>query len=244
MSELSQTMTELSSHVLAELSTVLIGREPLNCTLQRIAEIAIRAIPEVDEASITLMGSGERARSVVFTGALAVDLDERQYAIGFGPCLNAALGGATVVVNVADPDTPYPDFAAVAARAGVHQVLAVGLPVQQQVIGALNLYTHRVEPFDGATLHLARTFAGYAGAVVANAAQYSTAAELAAHLQQAMNSRAVIEQAKGILMARHACTSDDAFRQLTRMSQHSNRKLRDVAAGLVAAVASGRPGVG
>ncbi|HZA05504.1 MAG TPA: ANTAR domain-containing protein [Propionibacteriaceae bacterium] len=241
MSELSHTTTD-RPQVLAELTTIILGEKPLNPTLQRIADIARRAVPRTDEVSVTLIGKGDRPRTVVFTASLAVDLDERQYAAGFGPCLDAAVAADTVVVDVADPDTPYPDFAAVSRRAGVRHVVSLGLPVQYQVSGALNMYSRQAEPHDEAALALAKTVAAYAGAVVANAAQYDSAAELAAQMQQALSSRAVIEQAKGILMAHHGCSSEVAFRRLTRISQHSNRKLRDVAADLVATVSNGRGG--
>jgi GAF domain-containing protein len=244
MSELSRTTAEESTRVLQELNTIVLGREPLNPTLQRVADIARRAIPGVDDVSVTLLDGGERVRTVVFTSTLAVELDERQYAAGFGPCLDAAAGGATIVVDMDDPDTPYPDFARAARRAGVDHTISVGLPMQDHVAGALNLYARQAGHKDERTVALAPTFAGYAGAVVTNAAQYSSAAELAEQMQQAMTSRAMIEQAKGILMAQHGCSSDTAFLELTRISQRSNRKLRDVAASLVSSVSSNgrRPG--
>jgi AmiR/NasT family two-component response regulator len=83
---------------------------------------------------------------------------------------------------------------------------------------------------------LAQTFAGYAAVALANAYLYYSTADLARHLQTAMTSRAVIEQAKGIIMAERRCTADEAFAFLTAVSQETNRKVRDVAATLVAGI--------
>jgi AmiR/NasT family two-component response regulator len=69
---------------------------------------------------------------------------------------------------------------------------------------------------------------------MSNAHLYDTKANLAQHMQAAMDSRAVIEQAKGIIMGERRCTPDEAFAILSRISQDTNRKVRDVAAALVA----------
>jgi len=87
-----------------------------------------------------------------------------------------------------------------------------------------------------------QTFAGYAAVALANAHLYDTTANLAQQMQAAMDSRAVIEQAKGIIMGDRRCTADEAFAILTRLSQDSNRKLRDIAAALVDRAAEGPKG--
>jgi AmiR/NasT family two-component response regulator len=83
---------------------------------------------------------------------------------------------------------------------------------------------------------LAQAFAAYAAVALANAYVYHSTADLARHLRTAMDSRAVIEQAKGIIMAERRCTADEAFEFLTGVSQETNRKVRDVAAALVAGI--------
>lgn len=238
MTELSRTLTDQPGRALAELSRIVLGEQPLSPTLQRIAEIAVRSIPAIDEASVTLIKDG-RAGTVVFTGQLAIDLDERQYETGSGPCLDAAVGATTVLVDLANPATPYTEFAAACRRRGVAHVLSVGLPVQQQTIGALNLYSKQGDPPDPSVVEAAGTCAAYSAVAVANAVSYDDTARLAEQMQQALRSRAVIEQAKGILMARHHYSPDEAFTALTRVSQHNNRKLREVAGELVARAARG-----
>ena len=126
-----------------------------------------------------------------------------------------------------------------AARRGVRHTMSIGLPVQRQTIGALNVYGTDDTPFDEATQELATAFASYAAVAVANAGVYASTATLAANLQRALDSRAVIDQAKGILMGRHGTSADAAFDLLSKESQLSNRKLRDIAQDLVDEVQRG-----
>lgn len=216
----------------AELSKIMLGDQPLGAALQRVAELAQRTIPEVDQVSVTLMRGG-RPETVVFTGGLAVSLDERQYESGFGPCLDAAVTGQTIVVANDDPDSRYADFSRAAWKAGVTHTVSVGLPVPQRVIGGLNLYASTAEPIEESTVDLAEAFAGYAAVAVANAALYSSTADQVRQLQQAVKSRTVIDQAKGILMGRGYYPADAAFEELVKTSQRENRKLRDVAQTIV-----------
>ena len=164
---------------------------------------------------------------------LATQLDERQYEAGFGPCMEAAISGATIPIDDTANSSTYPDFGRLARRQGITHTMSVGLPVQRQTIGALNIYGTGDGSFDEQTQELATTFAGYAAVAVANAGLYASTAQLAAHLQRALDSRAVIDQAKGILMSRHGMSAEAAFDLLSRQSQVSNRKVRDIASDLV-----------
>ncbi len=96
------------------------------------------------------------------------------------------------------------------------------------------------QAYDDEAVDLARTFAAYAAVAVANAHLYDSTAALAEQMRAAMANRAVIEQAKGIIMGERRCSPDEAFALLSKVSQDSNRKVRDVAAALVAQ-ATGRP---
>ena len=211
---------------------------PLGEVLAEIAALARVTVPGADQVSVTLV-DGDQARSVAFTGPLAIQLDERQYASGFGPCLDASVSGGTIVIPDTAADDRYPEFCAVAARAGVGSSLSVGMPVPQRVVGGLNLYAATAGAFDDAAIELARAFADYGAVVLVNAALIASRTDLATQLERAMVSRATIEQAKGILMGRLAVDADAAFGELVRRSQRANRKLRDVAADIVAEVSPG-----
>jgi GAF domain-containing protein len=222
----------------AELSKIMLAEQQLSETLARVAELAKQTIPGAAEVSVTLMQDTE-VFSVVFTGSLASHLDERQYEAGFGPCMDAALSGATITISDTADDAVYPDFGRAAARHGITHTMSIGLPVARQTIGALNIYGTAEGDFDEATQELAAAFASYAAVAVANAGVYASTATLAANLQRALQSRAVIDQAKGILMGRHGLSADAAFDLLSRQSQTTNRKVRDLAQDLVTEVQQG-----
>lgn len=218
------------------LSSIVVGERPPEDALREVASLAKQVLPGVLDVSLTVVDRG-RPRTVVFTGPLAVQLDERQYEEGFGPCLDAARSGQVITVDAGEEtSSPYAAFATLAARSGVRQTIAMGLPVGDRTIGGLNFYRSDAGPVPEAIEHQLRAFVGSAAAVVNNLDSYARATAETAQLRLAMDSRAVIEQAKGVLMAREHCSADEAFALLTRVSQHQQLKLRDVAAAVVADV--------
>lgn len=228
-----------SEAAFVELGKILHGEAPLNDVLLRVAEAARQIIPEVTDVSITTI-ENDQPRTVVFTGPVAIYLDERQYEKGFGPCMDAAVSGNTVLVDSADPRSDYADFAAVAREQSITYTLSTGMPVPQRVVGGLNLYSRSELAPSEQSIATAETFAAYAGVAVANAVLFHNTVNLTQHLRAAMHSRAVIEQAKGVLMARQRCSADDAFAILTRLSQNRNVKLRTVAEQIVGSVQGAR----
>lgn len=228
---MAQTPTD-PTEAFAELGQIKLSETDLNGVLARIAEAARRTIPGAEQVSVTLVRSGG-AHTAAYTGEPALIADEWQYVRGHGPCLDAAQGGATMSVPDMAAEARWPDWAAHARAAGVGSSLSIGLPIQDAVVGALNVYGAERDAFDEDSIRLAETFAGYAAVALANAHLYDTTATLAQHMQVAMESRAVIEQAKGLIMGERRCTPDEAFAILAKVSQESNRKLRDVAAALV-----------
>src|SRR4051794_33742205 len=216
----------------AELSKIMLSEQQLSETLARVAELAKETITGAADVSVTLMDDGH-VSSVAFTGPLSAQLDERQYEAGFGPCMDAALSGATVTIENTAADATYPDFGRAAARQGITHTMSIGLPVARQTIGALNIYGTAAGSFDAGTQELATAFASYAAVAVAKAGVYARTATLAANLQRALQSRAGIGQAKRIPLGRHGISADDAFERLSAQSQATNRKLRDIASDLV-----------
>jgi GAF domain-containing protein len=216
-----------------ELGRVKLDEVDLDAMLHRIAQLAKRTIPGARDVSVTLL-RGDGAHTAASTGELALALDELQYEHGYGPCLDAAAATASLSIPDMSNEPRWPDWAERATQAGAHSSLSIGLPVHEKVAGALNVYATESGAFDDDAITLAQTFAGYAAVALANVHLYETQATLAAHMQKAMESRAVIEQAKGIIMSDRRCTADDAFAILRNLSQDTNRKIRDVATVLVA----------
>ena len=222
----------------AGLARILLGQQDLGDVLATVARLAADTIPGADDVSVTLL-KDDKAHTAAFTGPISIALDEHQYGIGHGPCLDAAQAGATIIVDIPVGDD-YPDFVRQAREAGVRRTMSIGLPVPQGTLGGINIYGLREGHFPDDAIRRAQTFAAYAAVAVANAAAYADTVALARQMQQAMATRAVIEQAKGILMCDNRCTADQAFAMLAQASNHSHRKLRDIAAGIVDATAHGR----
>jgi len=174
-------------HAFAELARLTVNVDPPEHTLRRVAELAKRTLGEVEDVSLTVIDRGQ-PRSVVFTGPLAVDLDERQYELGFGPCLDAAKTGQTLVVDTTDADSPYREFGRIAARAGVRHVVSVGMPLAERSIGGMNIYRTAEGLFSRALLKRAEVFASYAAVAVNNIASYAGATTEVAHFRTAMQS--------------------------------------------------------
>jgi GAF domain-containing protein len=223
--------------VFAQLGTFVLGEQPLSQILERVVHLASEMLPGSAEASITLL-TDDRPSTLAFTGEVAVALDERQYEDESGPCLTCARTGQTVVIPDMTAETRWPRYVESAREHGVRSSMSVPL-VQRTIAGALNYYVSHAGGFDDHTVDIAETFAGHAAVAVANAQLFEATAALAEQMRQAMASRAVIEQAKGILMRDRGCSSEEAFEVLVRLSQTTHVKLRDLAQRLVDQVAGG-----
>jgi GAF domain-containing protein len=202
----------------------------MDSLLQTVAELAKTVMPGNPETSVSVL-IRDRPTTAASTGPLATDLDERQYGAGHGPCLHAARTGELTEIPDTRADDRWPDYTPRAVEHGNLSSLSVPLPIdeKEQVTGALNIYARRPDAFDEASRSVASRFAPYAAVAAGNLWLYQRARDMGDNLQTALESRAVIDQAKGILMERHKITADQAFGVLARVSQEMNRKLLDVA---------------
>src|SRR5215203_2748797 len=123
----------------AALGRIKLSDTDLPGVLKQISELAQRTIPAAEEVSVTLVGDAG-AYTAAFTGQTALILDEWQYEQGRGPCVDAAQAAAVVSVPDTATDDRWPDWAARARAAGVHSSMSIGLPIQEAVVGALNVY--------------------------------------------------------------------------------------------------------
>ncbi|MCU1360492.1 MAG: hypothetical protein JWN99_1781 [Ilumatobacteraceae bacterium] len=218
----------------AALTNFYIGDLSFTETLQRVAESSVRAVPVANFAGITMLIDGKE-RTGVFTDPEAPDLDEIQYRTGEGPCLDAFHHGEIYrIADMSAPDLPWPAFREECRRHGVNSTISLPLLVEEVSYGALNLYSYQQDSFGADEIRIGRRFVSQVAIVVANSYVYTTARALAEQLTEALRHRAEIEQAKGIIMGALRCTPDQAFERLVHQSQHENRKLRDVALGIVA----------
>jgi GAF domain-containing protein len=209
----------------------------MDALLQTVADLTKTVMPGNPEASVLLLAKGQPT-TVSSTGELATDLDETQYEKGHGPCLHAARTGEVTEIPDTRADDRWPDYTPRAVEHGNLSSLSIPLAIDpdEQVTGALNIYARRPDAFDEDSRATATRFAPYA-AVAAVAAgnlyAYQSARDMAENLQAALEFRAIIDQAKGILIERYKLTPDAAFQLLARASMTTNRKLRDIADHLV-----------
>jgi GAF domain-containing protein len=211
-----------------ELGLFSFAEHSLPSVLDKVTQLATHVLPGEPSTSVTIVEKG-RPRTVAASERLALDLDETQYRLGGGPCLTAATTGRPAEVLDTRGETQWAEFAARAAEEGCRSVLSFPLPVQERVSGALNVYARHAPIADARTRDLVSRFAAYAVVPVSNMYLYTTAVEQAGNLRAALDSRGVIDQAKGILMERFRLTADQAFQMLARASMNTNRKVRDVA---------------
>ena len=151
-----------------------------------------------------------------------------------GPCLDCVRGGASVIsADLGQDQARWPVFVAAALDAGFQSVLAVPMRLRDQTIGGLNLFSTApglVSPVDQS---LAQALADVATIGILQQRSAHRSSLLAEQLQHALNSRIMVEQAKGVLAERHGVSMDLAFEALRRHARNHNLKLVDVARSVV-----------
>lgn len=201
-------------------------------TLHRVSELAEQAVSPAVMIGLTMLVE-EKPATAVFTDPLAPEIDEVQYTSGRGPCLDAFRTQEVLVIHCTEHDERWPEFGEVAAKHGILSTMSLPMVAAGRAVGAMNFYARTDDAFGEREVEAGSKFAEQAAIVLANADAYWTAQSLSENLNEAMQSRAVIEQAKGILMAQSGLSADEAFDLLRRASQRENRKLRDVAIDIV-----------
>jgi transcriptional regulator with GAF, ATPase, and Fis domain len=223
----STGLPESAVRELATLAGVALSQERLEDTHVEICRIAVRAVPGADGASITTFPDGRP--SAVADSDWAKRFDELQYEEHEGPCLDAFRTGNAFRIRDVAVDNRWPSYLPRAAEHGGRSMLSLPMTAEGKIIGALNLYSREVDVFTSEGVSVGGLVAAHAGMASQVAAALFGHRELADQLTEALQSRAVIEQAKGVLMAVHSIDADEAFQRLRVESQHSHRKLRDVA---------------
>jgi GAF domain-containing protein len=214
------------------LSRMVAGSTPLEALLTQVAQFAVRAIPGADGAGITMHNEG--APSTVAASALFVcDVDAVQYGLGEGPCISAAAQRRTVMSGSLGGDAQWSRFGPRAGRLGVHSALSLPMVVSDEVIGAINVYAYSKSAFDEHAAEIGELYASSAAVAVHNARVLAHTRRLASELQTALTTRAVIDQAIGIIISRSGGTPAEAFAALRTMSQNEHTKLAVVAERLV-----------
>jgi GAF domain-containing protein len=198
----------------------------VQATLQAVATAAAGTVPGVDYAGVSLIEAPHTVTTSAASDHLVRIADTEQSTLGEGPCVDALRQCHTVRVGDLGNDLRWPAFGPKAVALGVRSMLTFRLFSRGDRWGALNLYSGKASAFTDAAEFVGLVFASHAAIGLAGCQEI-------AQLNEALATRDLIGQAKGILVERHKITADAAFGMLVSTSQRSRRKLVDVAAWLV-----------
>ena len=218
---------------LSELVRALAEDESVPDTMQSILKLALRSVPGCHGASVTMIDEEGKPGTIAATDEDTYELDRRQNALRDGPCLDAARRQQVNRWNHREAEQRWPEFTQIATEMGLRSYLSAGLGWAGRPLGALNLSSRDSDGFSELDEGILALFTSPAAAVIVVAGRYAEARDLAAQLEQALRSRAVIDQAIGIVMAESRCDADQAFGTLRRASNNRNMKLRDLATEIV-----------
>lgn len=195
--------------------------------LQAVVDLAVQLVPRCTSAGITVTSRGQ-VRTVATSDGVARRGDELQSALGEGPCVDSAADDQVVRVADLAAEHRWSQWRpTVVEELGVRSMLCLPMFSSEGKAGALNLYAQRVDAFDDRDLEVA-------SAMAASTALAAAATEKITQLETALDTRSMIGQAMGLLMAAYKIDDRKAFDALATISKNSNVKLAEVARRLLA----------
>jgi len=210
---------------LSGVARTLQAEPDVETTLSAIVKAAIDYVDGAEHAGVSLVERGT-IRTVAPTSEIVRTIDQLQYDLREGPCVDAIAEHQTYRVGDVGDEPRWQAFGPAAAAEGIHSLLSYRLFVTDRTLGALNLYSSRVDAFDQKTEDDGTLFATHAAIALVSA-------QREAQLSIAIENRDIISTAKGILMERHDVEDAAAFRMLVEASQSANLKLHQAARWLV-----------
>lgn len=226
------TVTRNFADRLADVARLLEEDEIQDQTLRRLTDLGIELVPGGTAAAMTIaMPKG--ALTFAASHPRLEELHDLQFDDDHGPVVETLRHNEPRRIDDTENERRWPEFCRAAAAAGFRSVLALPLRTDRQPAGTVALYGPETNVFRGAAHDIALLFAGQGGTAVRNAKLYRTCRRMVDNLQAGLESRAVIEQAKGIVHAELGVSTDEAFGLLRRYSQDTNQRVRKIAADLV-----------
>jgi len=220
-------------HTLSRFAVVLPARYDLEDSLTELTE-SVTAVLDLSGSGVTMAEEG-RLRFVTAVGQASKELERNQEKWQAGPCRDAFETGEVVrVTDVREESTRWPEFSQTAYRLNVAGVAGIPMRLADQIIGALNLYSPEPRSWSDADIAVARVLADVATSYVVNASKLRQQEQLSEQLQEALESRVVIEQAKGITAQQHAVSIEQAYQRMRRHARTNNASMRMVAEAIVA----------
>jgi GAF domain-containing protein len=225
------TVTKELAERIADVARLLSDDDGTPAPLRQLTELAVELIPGSSAAGI--VAAGETSLTFAASDPSIGELHRLQFDSQHGPLVEALRYGEPRRIDDAASEPRWDTFCRQMSKAGFGSCLVLPLRTDREPGGAVALYGRDSHAFRGADHDIALLFAAQGGVAVHNAATYQNCRHMVDNLHAALGSRAVIEQAKGVLVAEFGYSPETAFERLSRLSQHTNRKVRDIAADLV-----------
>jgi hypothetical protein len=221
----------------AKLLSIANTSEPRS--LNQLVVLASRQVAGCSGATAVLWRGNEPAVRAASHPDLP-ELDDVQLRTGRGPVLDALSGSGPASSPDTLAETRWPEYAAAALRRGVRSCVTLAYRAGPDAV-TLSLYGARPRAVESGQLALAELLTAFGGAVMGNAAEYGDAKRTALQLRAAADSRALVDQAKGMLMQALGCSADDALARMRRISQERNLRVTDVARTIIDSRGARRP---
>jgi GAF domain-containing protein len=189
----------------------------------------------VDGTALMLVDRDQVLRNLAVSDPRAALLEELQATHGEGPCVDAFDDKQPVAADDLGREDRWPAFSPEAARRDLLAVLASPIPYSEQAVGVVAVFAAEPHPWTEGEREAIVAFTELVALLILNAMEATERGRLAAELQGALDSRVVIEQAKGVLVGRHGLTTRQAFERLRRQARDQRRPLSQVARAVVSA---------
>ncbi len=223
-----QDLPEPSIEKLRRVAKLLSTQRTLPAKLEAVVAIVKRITPDCHAVGISLLMKGEPTTTAV-SDRLSVEVDLVQYQTGEGPCLTAIHDSNVIRIDVLGNDGRFSRFAPGALAVDINSVLSIPLIAHGKAVGALNLYSRVPDAFDSHTVETLQPIAGYAGEVIATSPLYAYSLDMVDGLVETVESRALIEQATGVIMTNEELTAEEAMDRLRHLALESGESMRVVA---------------
>lgn len=219
---------------LRRFAAALTGGYGIGDVLHNLTEEMTQVL-DLSGAGVTLVHDG-RQRFVTAAIEAIAELERVQESSQRGPCIDAVAASQPVAlsdIDRGDAGRRWPDYTSAAQKSGIRAVAGIPMHADSEVIGAVNLYDSRPRAWTDEDLRIAGTFADIATGYLVHASAAQQQQRTAEQLQRALDTRLIIEQAKGVLANRHELSMDEAFGRLRTYARGNNKRIHDVAREVV-----------
>lgn len=218
--------------VISDYAQTITGDYDIGDVLYRLTDQIVEVLG-LDGAGVSLGDADGSLQFISATDDRVVRIEQQQISSGEGPCHDAYITGQLVTSPDLEVEDRWPAYRPVALDQGCAAVAGIPMTANDQGIGAVNLYMQRPRQWEETDLKVAQALANMATGYIKGVRLRSAAESLSRHLQHALDSRVVIEQAKGILAERFKQPPHEVFDQLRHHARTNRTSIHAVARGIV-----------